>query len=385
MGTAELGSGRNRVVVSLILCVLLLLPHGGANAAELAGGSADDCQPCHAQIYQEWQQSWMARAYVNDNFQRSFQRWQQLIEQNPAAVQANPMADPRRCLDCHAPLRRDDSEPDNPDGVTCQVCHTVRSARPSRSGHTLIFDGRGVIYSANPSPNRDAPHRLKYGSDLENSRLCAGCHQDRLPTGLYLERTYDEWLQSPYARQGIDCSDCHMPQTAGPATAGTDTKPTHASHRFAGGHSDSPLLARAATVRLQRNPDPRHITVSVTNASVGHNFPTGGAHPNKLILFFTLQNADGETVYEDSRIYQYRYLDANGRTVSPQQLQDSTLQPLETRREQFAIPESLDATKATARLEYHLIPDSLGRSLDPEIYETSYAPVTIDQDSLILK
>lgn len=343
-----------------------------------------NCKACHSQIYKEWQSSWMARAYSNENFQLSYQQWKKRVAQSPEILKTNPLATPKRCLECHSPLSAYTEDQNKESGVTCQACHAVRRTRHSATGHDLVFDHRDIIYTANERPDKNTPHRTKYNQDLANSRLCAGCHQDRLPNGLFLERTYDEWLNSRYAKQGINCSSCHMPQTQGPATDGITSRTSHASHRFAGGHADSPLLANAATVELTQTSKPHRIDAIVKNAAVGHNFPTGGAHPNKLILLLSLKDSNDQTLHQERRVYRYKYLDDKGQPLPPKKLQDTTLRPLESRKEAFFIPKHITADKAVARLEYHIIPEKIGKKLDPNLFQTSYAPTLIDEAVLEL-
>ncbi len=308
-----------------------------------------------------------------------------MIEQNPKALETNPLADPRRCLDCHAPLKGYGDDKAVTNGITCQACHTVRRVRPSASGHSLVFDHRGIIYGSTEHPSKDAPHRIKHSRDFEDSRLCAGCHQDRLATGLFLERTYDEWLHSPYAKEGINCSDCHMPQSPGPATDNVTTRTSHASHQFAGGHADSPLLKGAARLEVRESTNKKQINVTVVNANVGHHFPTGGAHPNKLVLHLRLINEENESLYQQQRVYRYGYLDLNGQPLPPNKVQDTTLRPKESRLEHFPIPEDLAPAKVIAWLEYHIIPEKIGQTLPPDLYRNSYAPVMIDNVELQLE
>jgi hypothetical protein len=84
-----------------------------------------------------------------------------------------------RCLDCHAPSGEE--------GVVCRDCH-------GEAGH--------------PYPKLSAP------------KVCARCHD---APG---ELTVRSFLQSPAARRGEDCLDCHLPEAGaghdflGPTRAG---------------------------------------------------------------------------------------------------------------------------------------------------------------------
>lgn len=331
-----------------------------------------DCGACHVQIFQEWQTSWMARANSNPNFQTHFQRWQRQVAKNPA-VAGNPQFSPDQCLRCHAPQIDTGGGAKRQGGVTCLTCHGVRKAREEQHGHALFYDSRGVIYG--PGHGTNAPHPVKQGDHFADSSLCAGCHRDITPNGVALERTFEEWRASRYADQGVQCAGCHMPQVEG-APSTDSPRSQHASHRFWGGHADSPLLKGAARLELKQKAG--QVLVSVVNQTVGHHFPTGGAHPNKLVLNIELLDVAGKVVAIQTRTYRYDYLSPAGGLRLPTDLIDSTLRPGEKREETIAVQPP--TVRLRAWLEYQIVPDKLLKLLPA----AAYAPVRIDETSLAL-
>jgi hypothetical protein len=164
------------------------------------------------------------------------------------------------CFRCHAPLAEQalltrgarGPEP-NPvldpalagRGVVCAACHVRAHERfgPPRRDGTV----------ANPGPRETLPH----GGVTRTSG------EFRL-NGTLLENTYAEWKASRYAREGVQCQDCHMPDRR---------------HVWRGIHD--PDMVRAgvtvtltpATPRVRRG-QPVSATLTVRNTGVGHAFPT---------------------------------------------------------------------------------------------------------------
>lgn len=275
------------------------------------------------------------------------------------------------------------------EGVTCEVCHRVAKTNQNSMRHRLVMDPRNIEYSRDNST--DTPfHAVRVGESLGNSSLCGGCHLDILKNGIPLERTYREWSGSFYAQNNIYCINCHMPSTKGSATISPkgiyEKNATHASHQFAGGHSESLLLPGAATLSLKADLETYRLQVQITNALVGHHFPTGGAHPSELVLELTFENADGVPIGSDRRIFKLWYLNSKGQPVSTGEnavsVRDTTLPPQQTRSESFILPKS--SNSISAKLVYY--PISLNEQVryDKQTVKTYYKPVLIAQCTALL-
>jgi len=186
-------------------------------------------------------------------------------------MRAGDPATARMCWRCHAPLTEqqpllqqpsDGAWVENPafdaglqhQGLTCAACH-VRSHR--RFGPPA----RGESES---SAHAGFSAQTAFGK----SAFCAHCHQfppdDYALNGKLMENTYNEWLASDYARRGIQCQDCHMPDRR---------------HLWRGIH-DPEMVKKAVTISVSgpRNPlkvgDTLEVTIRVLNSGTGHNFPT---------------------------------------------------------------------------------------------------------------
>jgi hypothetical protein len=186
-------------------------------------------------------------------------------------------SDPRSalsCLTCHAPLAEQAplvpaTLAPNPAfdpalaarGIPCAACH-VR-------GHARFGPPRRDGSSASTAPRETLPHggATRTPAYLA-SEFCRGCHQftsDGFALGgKLLEDTYNEWKASRFAREGVQCQDCHMPDRR---------------HLWRGIHdpemvrSGLAIDARASASRY-RPGDTISVTLSVESTRVGHAFPT---------------------------------------------------------------------------------------------------------------
>ncbi len=366
-----------------------------------------DCDTCHSEpVYDRWRGSMMAQAG------RDPLMWAALAVANVDAPDSGDY-----CLRCHTPkgwlegrshpgdgsaLKADDLS----NGVACGLCHRVVDPVSSVVDETTAIDqairaglpdpipagyvGSGALI-VDPDDNRRGPFTfsepLPYHSAYQTApfrqtsdaagraRLCGTCHNVDNPIlvwdvgkGQYwpnlsgfaagelfpVERTYDEWLYSDYARQGVyaprfagrkadgfvsACQDCHLPRATGiaadpafnPVTRDCQTTGCLPQHIMVGGNTWIPeliqnpgwrlsaeseagylhetmsqarqMLSNAATVSvaLTTSDTVKIATVRVTNHT-GHKFPTG--YPEGRLTWLNLKayDAEGNLLYE-SGIY----------------------------------------------------------------------------------
>jgi hypothetical protein len=180
------------------------------------------------------------------------------------------------CFTCHAPLaeqaplvRRDGVLRPNPGfdvsllavGIPCAGCHvrTHQHFGPPRRDGSL----------ASPARRDTLPHGgVTRSRAFLVSEFCQGCHQfgpDGLAlNGKPLEDTFNEWKGSRFAREGVQCQDCHMPDRR---------------HLWRGIHDPEMVRAGLAiTVEASAAPyragDTATVTLHVESVRVGHRFPT---------------------------------------------------------------------------------------------------------------
>jgi hypothetical protein len=265
-------------------------------------------------------------------------------------------ADPRSattCFRCHAPLaeqaplvRRDGAVAPNPAldpalterGVVCAACHVRAHERfgPPRRDGTV----------ANPGPRENLPHGgVTRTSAFLRSEFCRDCHQftpDQFRlNGKLLENTYAEWKASRYARDGVQCQDCHMPDRR---------------HLWRGIH-DPEMVRSGVTVALDpASPAARRggsiaATLRVTNSGVGHAFPTYVTP--RVVMRAELVDAAGETI-AGSRVE--RTIERAVETNLSREVRDTRLLP--GRSASLVYRRRVDARAARVRFRVIVEPDA---------------------------
>lgn len=218
-----------------------------ADATSTAALSDKDCRQCHAAAWREWEASYHAKAWSDDNVQAAFQHF----------------GVDRKCQSCHAP-QAGLSQPgdvmevrhaDRESGVRCLNCHG-------------LTDG-GVAAARTIA---DAPCRPQQSALLVSSAACGACH----------EAIYKDWSESRYRQESKSCQSCHMPAVK--------NRSGGRSHLCLGSH-DASLIKSGARLECRQEKD--ELIVSVTNHATGHNFP-GERHNRVLFVQVIERTADGQ-------------------------------------------------------------------------------------------
>ena len=238
-------------------------PPAGWSALESAL-APEACGMCHPVQYNDWRTSVHA-ASMGPGIAG------QLVEMEAAARGST-----RECHLCHAPLAEQSAmtrtaaglvansafDPAlHGRGVVCAGCHVRSHQRfgpPRRDGSLTSAAHRATL-----------PHRgVTRTAAFLSSEFCRGCHQftsnGLAVNGKLLQNTYVEWQASRFARAGVQCQDCHMPDRR---------------HVWRGIH-DQAMVASGLEITV--TPDIGHLTVErdfaltleVRNTGVGHAFPT---------------------------------------------------------------------------------------------------------------
>jgi hypothetical protein len=210
----------------------------------------EDCGECHKDQFNDWSQSRHSKS-VGPGL---------LGQLNPPWLDRESI---EMCLDCHAPLgeqrifAKDGSgglklNEDRVDGLlhkglTCAGCHVRQHVR----------------YGPTPKEPQDAdlPHNgFTEVKNFGDSEFCRPCHQfedfHRRVAGKLVEDTYEQWKASDYAKKGVQCADCHMPDRR---------------HLWKGIH-DPEMVKSGVDIKATKNGS--IVNVSVTSKNVGHLFPT---------------------------------------------------------------------------------------------------------------
>ena len=224
----------------------------------------ESCGTCHPAQLADWRESLHAAASGPGIAGQLVE----MRESDPSSAHA--------CLVCHAPLAEQGpfvavgrELRENPAydaslagrGVPCAGCH-VR-------GHQRFGPPRRDGSLASTAPRETLPHNgVTSHPAFLKADFCRGCHQftpDGFAlNGKLLQATYDEWKASRFAREGVQCQDCHMPDRR---------------HRWRGIH-DLEMVRSGLTIEAKAGA-PRYrpgelalVTLRVSSTRVGHAFPT---------------------------------------------------------------------------------------------------------------
>lgn len=210
------------------------------------------CAGCHLPQYKDW------KGALHSTTASALVRW---IAREKDPVEANSC---RQCHDAESQpgawteleLFRavgDPAELPRRDGVQCSVCHVRQHVRYGPPA--LPREGPAVVVPLHGG--------FKVESAYEDSRFCAGCHTftPRVNPGGMVADPFEEWRRSRFAREGVSCQGCHMPQR---------------QHLFRGIH-DREMTLSGLTLGLAVRRDEAGgttATATVTSTNIGHMFPT---------------------------------------------------------------------------------------------------------------
>jgi cytochrome c554/c'-like protein len=299
------------------------------------------CGECHTAIYKEWKNSLHASSISDPVFLGVFNE----VETDKK----------RFCLKCHVPTVRvtrdyELTQPISKEGVTCDFCHTIKSVNLNKE-EPFEFD-QGFVKRGPFESVLEIGHKSIYSEIHLKAEFCAGCHEVVNENGFHVMSTYSEWKSGPYAEEGIQCQNCHMPEEFGtpiidPGVAKTEHSVT--AHKFLGGHSQI-NITKAATLTqvLDKTDDSLSIVVYITNSEAGHSLPTG-IPSRKVILTVRLLAPNGAVLEKKEVVYRRVLADSEGKEISVKDIKDmflkatsvksdNRIKPKETRREEFIFP-----------------------------------------------
>lgn len=251
------------------------------------------------------------------------------------------------CSSCHSPAgvvsgliptKRDPELPaEAKAGVTCDVCHQIsvitglKGPWHEEGNGSFAFQLGRTKYGSRGDVVENRAHTGAKREIFARSEYCASCHTVIHPAnGLRIENTYDEWKSSVYAKNGIQCQDCHMRSVEDSVKVAEELKPVvrfgesatggpmreiH-SHWFVGGNANADRLANGsmhaeqAEARLKSAARvelivPKRVTagnplkfeVLVHNIAAGHNLPTGITELREMWLDILVKDVNGAAIF----------------------------------------------------------------------------------------
>lgn len=321
---------------------LRVLPKSQAVVATDRFNSARVCGACHQEIFEHWSRSMHALAYEDPIFKSAFLRAYYETGGEAAAL----------CLRCHSPTVTETKDflgkqDITREGITCDYCHSISGITQDKDGVTHVT----IDHSTRSSPfelhgEPPSAHAMRYRGYFARSEMCASCHDYTAANGTMVFATYSEWRASHYAREGVQCQQCHMPRLR-------DAEPGRVfnDHNLVGGHSSAQLM-RAATVAIQeivRDGDRVRVVVTVENSGAGHYLPTG--LPSRMLVVEATATQRNRTIFRQEVVYQRVMQGEDQRPLvedwkinllSKYVLRDNRLSPGETRRETFVFDATSD-------------------------------------------
>ena len=281
------------------------------------------CGGCHTDIYRQWNSSVMSKSW-DDPIYRALLKL--------ASTETDGAVD-NFCTGCHTPIglttgkissevNRADPTADreNLPGVDCESCHNMVARTGIDNGAYVLHPNASEGKPTKWGPRQDAVspyHESEYSEFHTRSDFCGTCHNVTHPfSSTPIERTYDEWQESPYSFANTECQDCHMKPFKGKAAIMGPEREAVASHYFTGGNAtllsffgdeegaerSRDMLRSAGTVEILEvsnlvpGQDTR-VRVKVSNNGAGHKLPTGFPEGREIWVDFSVADAEGNQVY----------------------------------------------------------------------------------------
>ncbi len=228
--------------------------------------TAEYCGHCHKESHTQWRES----AHSNSNRAPWYLKNVGLLN-DEKGIQFS-----RHCEGCHDPVAvaagaitqgGPKKRPYDQDGVTCAVCHSIKSVDTRGTGSyvlgvpAVLVDENGAPITRQVSDTEILTHLDRHSKAVmqpfyKTSEFCSSCHKAALPhtlNGYKWQRAislYDEWQNSSFAKQSplpfyqkdtvSTCETCHMQRETLTGTDPGAKKGLLASHRWLGANTVVP-------------------------------------------------------------------------------------------------------------------------------------------------
>jgi hypothetical protein len=197
------------------------------------------------------------------------------------------------------------------EGVTCDVCHTLREPHPAKEGGTyrLAVDDM-VKYGPRCDLKDHYFHRMGCSKEHREAALCGTCHWWE-PNGLPVLTEYADWKAGPEAARGTQCQDCHMPKERAVLAIGSPTRADVPHHGLLGIAKDLRTRALGLDVTVNAAGGALAVAVTVRNNNAGHAVPAG-LPERRVIVRARVVDATGAEVASQARALGRMLVDAAG-------------------------------------------------------------------------
>jgi photosystem II stability/assembly factor-like uncharacterized protein len=278
----------------------------------------NNCGNCHLPLVQDWLADAHSKSAVNPRFINLYSGTDARGRRNVfPGLKLDLPGESGNCALCHAPVAAASgplgadmnalTEPQK-EGVSCDFCHKIFDVLVHPTSRLPDVDRPGIksmVLKRPAAPGQvffgplgDVPDPDSFLPLQRKSTYCAPCHTASF-SGTPIYQSYSEWLASPYATQGVECQDCHMPPTGitnfAPGQGGLRRAPETLPGHYMPGAADVGLLQKtvALDVVTSGQGDSIAVKVALTNTGAGHHVPTD--HPMRnMILAVTARDRNGQ-------------------------------------------------------------------------------------------
>lgn len=302
---------KNKTMLSFLLCLFLPISLFAQSSSKPGDYSYKDFQKpefcgtsCHLDIYRQWEQAMMSQAYTH--------HWDEIEYFKlavPHADKDEKVAEVKEgCNGCHSPLAylSGEAPPPRPEegsraneSVSCEVCHSIESFEGDVPfNFNYIMKPGKTKYSSRKSEITSPIHEIVKSEFHTKAEFCGICHNEKSPFDIWVKSTQLEWKEGPYAKEGVQCQDCHMPAAQMKTAVMGGEYPDARLHLFHGAHDNNKIKG---TIEVRIHPDIREaepggivkLTASLYNQKTGHKFPTGSVEDRIVWLHVEAEDSEG--------------------------------------------------------------------------------------------
>lgn len=274
-----------------------------AASPELFVSPAVRCNECHEKMVREWRTSAHARAAKSPEYTAM-----------RAIADKSGIAVANRCDKCHAPFAAVTgvSKGIAQEGVTCDVCHTLKSVTPAPDGAALspqIEDN--VKYGPLCDAKAHYFHKMGCSPLHTKAEICGGCHSFQFD-GVAVFTEYDEWKKDAAGdKDAAPCQSCHMPGSTSEVAKGSPKRKNVPHHGLKGAKNDLFRDALSLIVRVSEAGVGLRVTTELTNDGAPHGVPAG--LPGRRVVLRVKSVAEGRVL--DDREVEYGRIHKDGSGV----------------------------------------------------------------------
>jgi hypothetical protein len=229
-------------------------PPVDATARKVFVTGSGRCGECHEKMFDEWEASAHAQSVSSELYKTS------------VAAAKDPT-----CERCHAPLASEvPRDAIVTEGVTCDVCHTLRDPKPSVDGGSwrLAIDDM-VKYGPRCDLKDHYFHRMGCSPEHKTAEICGTCHWWE-PKGIPVFTEYADWKAGP--KHDTPCQDCHMPKDRAAIATGSPVRTGVPHHGLLGKAKELRKTSLKMDAKLDKTGT---LTVTLYNKHAGHYVPSG--------------------------------------------------------------------------------------------------------------